>query len=333
MSTLYVIEDGAVVRKDGDQLKVFSAKDGLLLQIPLTQVEQLALLGNVTVTAPVVRTLLDRGVGLVYLTSEGKLLGRLLPVESKNVPLRWNQFQAAADPKKALRIGQSIVRGKILNQRTLLQRAGREGVSGLGETVDHLRALAERVDRVSSLNELRGVEGAAAAAYFRVWPKLIKVLGFPFPGRVRRPPTDPVNALLSFASVLLLNEVLSACQIVGFDPYVGYLHMDRYGRPALALDLMEEFRPVLVDATVLAFINRRTVEPEDFDAALGGVRRLKPHALKKFLSAWEEKRRTVIRHPVFGWEVPYWRVVELQARVLAKVLLGEIEDYVPFLTR
>lgn len=333
MSTLYVIEDGAVVRKDGDQLKVFSAKDGLLLQVPLTQVEQLALMGNVTVTAPVVRTLLDRGVGLVYLTGDGKLLGRLQPVESKNVPLRWNQFQAAADPQKALRIAQSIVRGKILNQRTLLQRAGREGTAGLQEVVDHLRALAERVERTSSLDELRGVEGAAAAAYFRVWPQLIKVLGFPFPGRVRRPPTDPVNALLSFASVLLLNEVLSACQIVGFDPYMGYLHMDRYGRPALALDLMEEFRPVLVDATVLAFINRRMVEPEDFETTVGGARRLKPHALKNFLSAWEEKRRTVIRHPVFGWEVPYWRVVELQARVLAKVLLGEIEEYVPFLTR
>lgn len=333
MSTLYVIEEGAVVRKDGDQLKLFSAKDGLLLQIPLTQVEQLVLMGNVTVTAPVVRALLDRGVGLVYMTGDGRLLGRLQPVESKNVPLRWNQFLAAADPGKQLRIARAIVRGKVLNQRTVLQRAAREGVSELGGTIDHLRALAERLDRAGTLDEVRGVEGAAAAAYFKEWPKLIRVLGFPFPGRVRRPPTDPVNALLSFGSVLLLNEVLSACQVVGFDPYVGYLHMDRYGRPALALDLMEEFRPVLVDATVLAFINRRMVEPEDFDTVVGGAKRMKPHALKKFLGAWEEKKRTVIRHPVFDWEVPYWRAVELQARVLAKTLMGELEEYVPFLTR
>lgn len=333
MSTLYVIEDGAVVRKDGDQLKLFSAKDGLLLQIPLTQVEQLVLMGNVTVTAPVVRALLDRGVGLAYMTGDGRFLGRLQPPESKNVPLRWNQFQFAADPSRQVQIARAMVRGKVLNQRTLLQRAAREGVSDLGEAIDHLRALVERLDRAVTVDEVRGVEGAAAAAYFREWPKLIRVLGFPFPGRVRRPPTDPVNALLSLGAVLLLNEVLSACQVVGFDPYVGYLHMDRYGRPALALDLMEEFRPVFVDATVLAFINRRMVEPEDFDTVVGGGRRLKPHALKKFLGAWEEKKRTVVRHPVLGWEVPYWRVIELQARVLAKVLLGEAEEYVPYLTR
>lgn len=333
MSTLYVIEDGAVVRKDGDQLKLFSAKDGLLLAVPLTQVEQLVLMGNVTVTAPVVRTLLDRGIGLVYLTSDGKLLGRLQPTESKNVPLRWAQFQAAADPQRSLRLAGAIVRGKILNQRTLLQRAGREGTSEIEGTIAHLRALAERVDRATALDELRGIEGAAAAAYFREWPKLIKSLGFPFPGRIRRPPTDPVNALISFGSVLLMNEALTACQIVGFDPYLGFLHMDRYGRPALALDLMEEFRPVLVDATVLAFINRRMVEPEDFETSVGGAKRLKRHALQKFLAAWEEKKRTVIRHPVFNWEVPYWRAIELQARVLGKALLGEIEDYVPFLTR
>ncbi len=333
MSTLYVIEDGAVVRKDGDQLKLFSAKHGLLLQMPIVQVEGLVLMGNVTVTAPVVRALLDRGVGLVYMTGEGRLLGRLQPAESKNVPLRWNQFMAAADSGRRVRIARAMVRGKLLNQRTVLQRAAREGVSGLQGAVDHLRALVDRLDRAETLEEVRGVEGAGAAAYFKEWPKLIRVLGFPFPGRVRRPPTDPVNALLSFGSVLLLNEVLSACQVVGFDPYVGYLHMDRYGRPALALDLMEEFRPVLVDTTVLALINRRMVEPEDFETVVGGGRRLKPHALKKFISAWEEKRRTVIQHPLFGWEVPYWRVVELQARVLGKVLLGEIDEYVPFLTR
>ncbi len=333
MNTLYVIEDGAVVRKDGDQLKLFSAKDGLLMALPVTQVSQLVLMGNVTVTAPVVRTLLDRGVGLVYLTGDGKLLGRLQPAESKNVPLRWAQFQVASDPQRCLRIAKAIVRGKILNQRTLLQRAAREGSLGIGEAITQLRALAERVDRATGLDELRGIEGAAAAAYFHEWPKLIKVLGFPFPGRVRRPPTDPVNALISFGSVLLMNEVLAACQIVGFDPYLGFLHMDRYGRPALALDLMEEFRPVLVEATVLAFVNRRMVEPEDFDTSVGGSKRMKRHALQKFLAAWDEKKRTIIRHPVFDWEVPYWRVVELQARVLGKALLGEIDDYVPFLTR
>jgi len=139
--------------------------------------------------------------------------------------------------------------------------------------------------------------------------------------------------MLSFGYVLLMNEVFTACHVVGFDPYLGYLHMDHYGRPALALDLMEEFRPVLVDSLVLAMINRRMVEPEDFTSELGGVKRMRPHALRKFLQTWEQKRRTFVRHPLFDREVPYWRVVELQARVLGKVLMGELEEYVPFLTR
>ena len=333
MSTVYVIENGATVRKDGEQLKIDLPKGGTLLKMPLSKVDQLVILGNVTVTAPAVRALLEQGAPLVYLSSKGRLLGRLQPFENKNVPLRWQQFQAAANQETRVSIAKSIVKGKLLNQRTLLQRAGREGISGLKEAVDRLGALIRRVDRASELSELRGLEGAGAAEYFRQWPKLIRQLGFPFPGRVRRPPTDRVNSMLSFGYVLLMNEVLTACHVVGFDPYLGYLHMDRYGRPALALDLMEEFRPVLVDSLVLSVINRRMVEPEDFETGLGGVKRMRPHALKKFLAAWEQKRRTLIQHPLYDQQVPYWRAVELQARVLGKVLMGELEEYVPFLTR
>lgn len=333
MSTVYVIENGATVRKDGEQLKIDVPKGGTLLKMPLSKVDQLVIFGNVTVTAPAVRALLDQGAPVVYLSSKGKLLGRLQPFENKNVPLRWQQFQAAADPEARLNIAKSIVKGKLLNQRTLLQRAGREGISKLGTAISRLGALVRQADKAKDLNYLRGVEGAGASEYFRQWPKLIRQLGFPFPGRVRRPPTDRVNSLLSFGYVLLLNEVFNACHVVGFDPYVGYLHMDRYGRPALALDLMEEFRPVLVDSLVLAVINRRILEPEDFDTGLGGVKRMRPHALKKFLGAWEQKRRTFIRHPIYDQQVPYWRVIELQARVLGKVLMGEMEEYIPFLTR
>lgn len=333
MSTLYITEPGSMVRKDGEQLKVTTPKEGTLLKMPLANLEQLVVMGNVTVTAAVVRTLLERGVGITYLSGSGKLLGRLQPPESKNVPLRWAQFRAAADERERFSIAKDIIRGKLHNQRTLLQRSSREGAYGLDKSIRYLRALIKRVDRTKNLDELRGIEGAGAAAYFRELPKMIKAFGFPFSGRIRRPPTDPVNSLLSFGYVLLMNEVLSACQVVGFDPYLGYLHMDRYGRPALALDLMEEFRPVLVDSLVLSFINRRMIEPEDFEVGLGGVRRMKSHALKKFLAAWENKRRVLITHPVFQSQVPYWRVIELQARVLAKRLLGEIERYVPFISR
>jgi CRISPR-associated protein Cas1 len=162
---------------------------------------------------------------------------------------------------------------------------------------------------------------------------MIRQIGFPFPGRVRRPPTDRVNSLLSFGYTLLMNEAFTVCQVVGFDPYLGYLYMDRYGRPALALDLMEEFRPVLVDSLVLSVINRRMLEPEDFESELGGVKHMRPPALRKFLAAWDQKRRTFVRHPIYDQQVPYWRAVEFQARVLAKFLMGEIEEYIPFLTR
>lgn len=333
MTTLYVSEVGAMVHKDGDQLKITAPKEGTLLKMPFSNLEQLVLLGNVTVSTAVVRSLLEKGSGLVYLSRGGKLLGRLQPTVSKNIPLRWAQFKAASDANTRLEIAKDIVRGKLHNQRTLLQRSGRGGTSGLDKAVRHLKALVKRVDRATTLDELRGIEGAGAAAYFRQWPQLIKTFGFPFSGRVRRPPTDPVNSLLSFGYVLLMNEVLTACQVVGFDPYLGFLHMDRYGKPALALDLMEEFRPIIVDSLVLSFINRRMAEPEDFEIGLGGVRRMKQGTLKKYLAAWEAKRRTLIRHPLFDRQVPYWRLIELQARILGKRLTGESEHYVPFLSR
>ena len=333
MSTVYVLEDGAVVRKDGDQVVVVGAKSGPILSMPLEQVEELVILGNATLTAPLVQELLARGIGVAYFSRTGKFLGRLVPETSKNVPLRWAQFTAASDEGKTLAIAKAIVKGKLLNQRAILQREAREGVSGLASAIEDLKALVHRVDRTQSLAELRGVEGAGSALYFREWPKLIRTVGFRFPGRVKRPPTDPVNAMLSFGYTLLTNVVFAACHVVGFDPYVGFLHMDRYGRPALVLDLMEELRPVLVDSLVLALINRNMVDPEGFEEGLGGGCRMSQPTLRKFLQAWEEKRRTFVRHPVFQQEVPYWRVPELQARLLARVLLGEAEEYIPFLIR
>lgn len=333
MSALYVLEDGAILRKEGDQVAVIGAKSGPLLKMPLEQLEEIVIVGNATVTAPLIAELLTRGIGIAYFSRSGEFLGKLVPEMSKNVPLRWAQFRAASDPQESLAIARSIVKGKILNQRTLLMRESREGVPGLAGAIADLKLLVERVDRTQSLEELRGFEGAASARYFREWPKLIRKVGFRFPGRVRRPPTDPVNAMLSFGYTLLSNMVFAACHVVGFDPYVGFLHMDRYGRPALVLDLMEELRPVLVDSLVLALINRGQVDPEGFEEALGGGCRMDRATLRVFLQAWEDRRRTLIRHPLLQQEVPYFRVPELQARFLAKFLLGEAEEYVPFLTR
>lgn len=333
MSALYVLEDGAILRKDGDQIVVVSAKSGVLLKMALEQVEEIVVIGNATVTAPLVAELLARSIGVAYFSRAGQFLGRLTPETSKNVPLRWAQFQAAANPQRTLGIAKSLVKGKLLNQRTLLMRAAREGVPDLASAVADMKLLVERVDRAQSLDELRGIEGAGSARYFKEWPKLIRQVGFRFPGRVRRPPTDPVNAMLSFGYTLLANMVFASCHVVGFDPYVGFLHMDRYGRPALVLDLMEELRPVLADSLVLALINRGQVDPADFENTLGGGCRMNRTTLRTFLKAWEERRHTLVRHPLLNQEVPYFRVPELQARILAKVLLGEAEEYVPFLTR
>ncbi|MFN3346422.1 MAG: CRISPR-associated endonuclease Cas1 [Candidatus Bipolaricaulaceae bacterium] len=333
MSALYVLEDGAILRKDGQQVAVVSAKAGVLLKMPLEQIEEIVVVGNATVTAPLVVELLTRGIGIAYFSRSGEFLGKLVPETSKNVPLRWAQFRAASDPPKSLAIAKSMVKGKLLNQRTLLMREAREGVPDLAGAIADLKLLVERVDRAQTLDELRGLEGAGSARYFREWPKLIRRVGFRFAGRVRRPPTDPVNAMLSFGYTLLSTMVYAACHVVGFDPYVGFLHMDRYGRPALVLDLMEELRPVLVDSLVLALINRGQVEPEGFETGLGGGCRMDRKTLRVFLQAWEDRRRTFIRHPLLQQEVPYFRVPELQARILAKVLLGEAEEYVPFLTR
>jgi CRISPR-associated protein Cas1 len=189
------------------------------------------------------------------------------------------------------------------------------------------------VAAVKNLDQLRGLEGAGSALYFGVFDNLLKPSGMRFAKRVRRPPTDPVNALLSFGYALLANDIHSAVNTVGFDPYQGYLHVEHYGRPSLALDLMEEFRPLIVDSVVLTCINKRIIGPEDFSVELGNVHRLTETARRKFLMQYEERKNTEIQHPIFTYKASYQRCFELQARLLAKVLKGEIAEYPPFMTR
>jgi CRISPR-associated protein Cas1 len=189
------------------------------------------------------------------------------------------------------------------------------------------------VELAEDLDSVRGHEGEGSAAYFRAFGSLVKGDGFAFDKRVRRPPTDPVNALLSFGYTLLANDLHSAASAVGFDPYVGFLHADRYGRPSLALDLMEEFRSIIVDSVTLACLNKRILQPVDFDVGIGNVYTLKPEARKKFLQQYEERKATEIKHPLFEYRVTYQRCFELQARLLAKYLQGEVESYEPFLIR
>lgn len=333
MSTLYVTQQDAVLRKEDERLKV-THKGEKLLDLPILKVSQVVVMGRVTVTPYTVAALMERNVCLIYLTAHGRYIGRIEPAFSKNSVLRRAQYAASFDAAQTLTLARGFVAGKLANLRVTLLRAARN-TDGLDvdSAVDAIRRAERHVESADNIDTLRGHEGEGSAAYFGVFNQLIKAEGVSFPKRVRRPPTDPVNALLSFGYALLANDIHAAVQVLGFDPYCGYLHADRYGRPSLALDLMEEFRPIIVDAVVLACLNKRILQLTDFEVSLGEVHRLKPDARKKFLVQYEERKQTEIQHPVFAYRATYQRCFELQARILAKRIQGEIEQYESFVVR
>ena len=271
---------------------------------------------------------------MTYLTEYGRYIGRIEPAFSKNSLLRRAQYAASFDEHRTLTLARGFVLGKLANLRVTLLRAARNS-DGLNvdNAIEAIRGAEQRAERADDLDVLRGHEGEGSAAYFGVFDHLIKADGFSFTKRVRRPPTDPINALLSFGYALLANDVHAAVNVLGFDPYCGYLHADRYGRPSLALDLMEEFRPLVVDAVVLSCLNKRILQREDFAVGLGEVHNLSPEGRKKFLVQYEERKQTEIQHPIFEYKATYQRCFELQARILAKTIQGELERYEPFVIR
>ncbi len=333
MSVLYVTQQDSVLRKEDERLKV-TLKGETLLDLPMIKVSQVVLLGRVTVTPHTVASLMERTVGVCYLSEHGRYVGKIEPAFSKNVSLRRAQYAAAFDSFHTVKIARQIVTGKLANMRAFLLRAERN-TDGLDLEADvaAIRRAAREAEGADDLDVLRGHEGEGSAAYFRAFGSLVKADGFSFQKRVRRPPTDPVNSLLSFGYTLLANDLHSAASTVGFDPYIGFLHADRYGRPSLALDLMEEFRSIIVDSVALACLNKRVLQQDDFDVGLGNVYTLKPEARKKFLLQYEERKATEIKHPVFDYRVTYQRCFELQGRLLAKYLQKEVEAYEPFSIR
>lgn len=225
--------------------------------------------------------------------------------------------------------------GKLKNYRNALLRYIREhSQDDLQLSLTRIEQAIAPIDRTTMINALRGLEGAGSAAYFGCFNQLIRAEGFQFESRRRRPPTDPVNALLSFGYALLRHDVQGALNIVGFDPYLGYLHVERYGRPSLALDLMEEFRPLVVDAVVLSGLNKRSLTLTDFTAEpLSGAVSLSPEGLRIFLRLYEQKKQSKFKHPVLGRQCTYQEAFEIQARLLAKYLMGEIDKYPPLVLK
>ncbi|HWP47363.1 MAG TPA: type I-D CRISPR-associated endonuclease Cas1d [Candidatus Limnocylindrales bacterium] len=339
MATLYITTEDSVLRKVDERLKVTKEKQ-TLIDVPMLKVSSVVLLGRVAVTAATVEALLEHGISLCYLSRGGRYRGHIQPPLNRNVILRRAQYRAADDEGVIKRIARAVVAGKLANMRTLLVRSRRseedESSSrfiALDNAIERIKQAEEALPYAQTLDEIRGHEGEASAAYFSVFGVLIKAEGFQFEKRIKHPPRDPVNAMLSFGYTLLTYDLIAAINIVGLDPYVGFLHADRHGKPSLALDLMEEFRPIVVDSVVLTLINKRMIGPAEFEQQLGGVILMEEGARKTFLKQYEERKMTEFRHPVFGYKVSYLRAFELQARILAKVLTGELQEYVPLLVK
>jgi len=331
---LYVDSDGAAIKRTGERILVVLEGE-TIRDIPIIHVDQVVICGNVSLTTPAMQWLMNEGIPVTFLSRYGRYQGALTPALSKNSLLRVAQHKATADERFVLDVARRIVRGKLVNMRvTVLRRARRRKKDEkLSQAATRLSAAIKATDSAGSLDELLGIEGSGTQAYFEVFGSFLKdEMGFSFERRTRRPPTDPVNALLSFAYTLLVSDMVSAIQTVGLDPYVGFYHQLRYGRPCLALDLMEEFRPTVADSVVLSLVNNGVVKQDDFYQAAGGWF-LKDAARKRFYAEYERRKNERITHPVFGYKLSFRQAMELQARILAKVIIGEIKRYEPLTVR
>ncbi|HET8540547.1 MAG TPA: CRISPR-associated endonuclease Cas1 [Anaeromyxobacter sp.] len=331
---LYIQEQGARVGLDGEVLEVRSREHGVIGKARLFELSQLVVLGNVQVSAQAIRELCGRGIPVCWMSFGGWLAGFTDGLGHNNVEIRRAQFRTAEDPGAALELARRFVRNKIANCRTLLRRNHPDAPEA---TLREMGALSEATECASAPPELLGIEGNAARLYFEAFPALIRAtggaeLGFDFTTRSRRPPRDPVNALLSFAYALLAKDVAVTARAVGLDPFLGFYHQPRHGRPALALDLMEEFRPIVADSVVLSAINTGVMTGGDFVRSSLGVA-MKAEGRKRFMRAYERRMEEEVTHPVFGYRISYRRILEVQCRLLARFLLGEIPSYPEFRTR
>lgn len=333
---LYVQQHNAKLSKKGETLEV-SKDDNVLATARLAEVSQVVLMGNVYVTSPCLTELMQRGVPVTWHSYGGFFHGHTIGNGHKNVELRTAQYRASFDDRMCLRIARGLVAAKIGNQRTMLRRNWKPEEKP-ERLFDDLKRLMQQSERAESLETLLGIEGQAAALYFGHFRELIRrdpgdqSFAFDFTTRNRRPPTDPVNAMLSLAYTLLVRTLTVTLQAVGYDPFRGYYHQPRYGRPALALDLMEPFRPLLADSTVIQAINNGEVHPTDFVSAAGSVN-MHPDGRKRLIAAFERRLDHEVTHPLFGYRLSYRRLLELQSRLFSRFLMGELPDYPNFTTR
>jgi len=334
---LYVQEQGARISKSGETFQV-RLKDAKLGEARIFETSHVALFGSVQITTQALQEMCARGIPLTLFSTGGWFYGIAHGMTHKNIELRLAQYHVAADPALSLSLASQMIAAKIENSRTLLMR---NHPSPPADALAELARLADAARTAPALPTLLGIEGLAARTYFAAFHGMLKPRNdpqpqpdytFDFNARNRRPPHDPINALLSYAYALLAKDLTIAALAVGFDPFLGFYHQPRYGRPALALDLMEEFRPIIADSVVLAVVNNAILTPADF-LRRGPAVALKPTARKKLIQAYERRLDSLVTHTLFGYRISYRRVLEVQFRLLARLLAGEIPAYPAFRTR
>jgi len=331
LNTLYVTRQESYLHKERETLVVKQGKEKLA-QFPIHGIANILCFGQVSVSPFFLGFCGEKGVGLAFYSEYGKFLARVQGEQSGNVLLRRRQYRVADDDAASTAIARSFIGAKIANARNRLQREIRNHGENaeITNAIERLGISLRRVEHAESVATTMGMEGEAASQYFAIFNSLIRNKDFEFPRRVKRPATDPVNALLSFAYSLITHECASALQGVGLDPYVGFLHQDRPGRLSLALDLLEEFRTPWADRFVLTLINRKQIRKNDFVTESSKAVRLKDEARKTFLQAWQERKQTEIQHPYLDEQVPIGLLPHCQAMLLARHLRGDTEFYPPY---
>lgn len=338
LNTLYVTTDGAWLRKDGANI-VMEVERQERVRLPAHMLESLVCIGRVAVSPQLLGFCMEQGIRICYLSPQGRFLARVEGAVSGNVLLRREQYRRSDDPAGCASVVRNLLAGKIHNQRAVLARGWRDHESKLTDVpafqhaLKRLKRIPSRLLQSNDVDLLRGLEGEAAQAYFGVFDQLIRVESplLRFGGRNRRPPRDAFNALLSFFYTLLTHDCRSALETVGLDPAVGFLHRDRPGRPSLALDIAEEFRPLLGERLALSLINRRQLNERDFQIFDNGAVQLKDDARKIALVAYQERKREQLQHSFFGEKVDIGLLPFVQSQLLARHLRGDLDGYPPFL--
>jgi len=339
LNTLFVVTQGSYLHLERETLKL-DVDRRTKLRVPMHHIGSIVLFGNVMVSPFALHRCAEDGRSVALMSEQGRFKARLEGPQSGNVLLRRAQHQLLDDAERNIKLIRTIVAGKIQNSRAVLLRGAREASNDddskrLKLAANNLAASLRALPQLESPDAIRGVEGQAAREYFDAFSNLLRFnrQDFAMNGRSRRPPRDRINALLSFLYALLTNECASAAESTGLDPQVGYLHVLRPGRPALALDLMEEFRALFADRLALTLINRQQIGPEDFEERPGGSVRMSDDARKTVLTAWQHRKQDEVRHAVLDQSVPLGLVPMVQARLLARFIRCESDDYAPFMPR